>query len=76
LFSPSDNGVSESHAFLINSSIHYDATILALEHNAPQGFCMSIVLAIGAEGKCVLDALQAFTTQLQAKRDCHVRSEM
>jgi len=72
LFGPSDNGVSKSHVFLINSSIHYDATILALEHNILQGFCMSIILVIGTKGKCMLDALQAFTTQLWAKRNCHV----
>jgi ubiquitin thioesterase OTU1 len=68
-FSPSDDSsASESCALLIYSGIHYDAAVLAPEPDAPQDFCASVVLAIGAEGEHVLDALRALATRLRDKR--------
>ncbi|KAH9980978.1 OTU-domain-containing protein [Lactifluus volemus] len=57
-----------SRALLIYSGIHYDAAVLAPEPGAPREFCASVVLAVGAEGERMLDALRALATKLRAKR--------
>jgi hypothetical protein len=63
-----DVAPAESRALLIYSGIHYDAAVLAPEPGAPREFCASVVLAVGAEGECMLDALRALATKLRAKR--------
>ena len=67
-FGPSDDGASESCMLLIYSGIHYNAAVLAPEHDTTQEFCTSVVPAIGTEGERVLDALRALATKLRAKR--------
>jgi hypothetical protein len=59
---------AESRALLIYSGIHYDAAVLAPEPGAPREFCASVVLAVGAEGERMVEALRALATKLRAKR--------